>query len=187
MNNYVIYLRGINVGGKNKIKMANLRLVLDAAGFNQVKTYIQSGNIVLQSSLSCTEITSQLESLLVQNFELDSKLVRVLALEHSLYQKIIEEAPKTFGDNTAEIDYRYEVMFLIGVTSDEVMKEVAIREEIDRVWQGSYAVYYRRPGPKHSDYTKSALSRIIKKPIYQSITMRNWRTTMKMNELLNTL
>ncbi len=67
----------------------------------------------------------------------------MLALEHSLYQKIIEEAPKTFGDNTAEIDYRYEVMFLIGVTSDEVMKEVAIREEIDRVWQGSYAVYYR--------------------------------------------
>ncbi len=43
MNNYVIYLRGINVGGKNKIKMADLRLVLDATGFNQVKTYIQKG------------------------------------------------------------------------------------------------------------------------------------------------
>ncbi|AYW50706.1 DUF1697 domain-containing protein [Tetragenococcus halophilus] len=149
--------------------------------------HIQRDNIVLQSSLTSTEITSQLESLLVQNFELDSELVNVLALEHSLYQKIIEEAPKTFGDSTTEIDYRYEVMFLMEVTSDEVMKVVSIREGIDRVWQGRHVVYYRRPGPKHPDYNKSALSRIIKKPIYQSITMRNWKTTTKMNELLNTL
>ena len=69
----------------------------------------------------------------------------------------------------------------------KLIKGVDIRKGIDKVWQGAYAIYYRRPGPKHPDYMKSVSSRIIKKPIYQSITMRNWKTTTKMNELLNTL
>lgn len=187
MNKYVIYLRGINVGGKNKIKMVDLRSFLSAAGFDQVKTYIQSGNIVLQSILPITEIGPRIENLLVREFELDSDLIRVLVIEPQVYQAIMDEAPKTFGKVFAEVDYRYDVMFLMGLTPDEVMKEIEAREGIDKVWQGTHAIYYRRPGPNHPNYTKSALSRIVKKPVYQMITIRNWKTSMKMHEMLNSL
>lgn len=184
MDKYVVYLRGINVGGRNKIKMVDLRTYLSTAGFTQVQTYIQSGNVVLQSFLSTTEIAEKIEHLLIQEFELDSEFVSVLVLEAPVYQKIIDEAPETFG-KVLEKDYRYDVMFLMNnVTSNDVMNEVEARADIDKVWQGTYAIYYRRPGPNNPDYTKSALSRIVKKPIYQNVTMRNWRTTLKMHEWL---
>lgn len=185
MNNYVVYLRGINVGGKNKIKMVDLREHLTNAGFEQVKTYIQSGNVVLQSDLSTTEISEKVEKLLIAEFDLESKPIRVIALEAQFYQKIIEEAPEAFGDLSTG-DYRYDVIFLMNnITLGEVMQELEVRAGVDKVWQGNYAIYYRRPGPKREDYTKCALSRIVKKPIYQNITMRNWRTVSKMSEQLS--
>jgi uncharacterized protein (DUF1697 family) len=49
MNTYIIFLRGINVGGKNKIPMADLRKCLDELGFSNVSTYIASGNVILKS------------------------------------------------------------------------------------------------------------------------------------------
>lgn len=184
MHKYVVYLRGINVGGKNKIKMADLRTCLIKAGFDQVKTYIQSGNIVLRSDLAITEAGDFIENLLAQNFALDSDLIKVVVLDSQLYQTIMAEVPPEFHDNTSEIDYRYDILFLRGVSAAEVMKETEARLGIDQVWQGKEAIYYRRPGPKNPDYTKSALSRIVRKPIYQSVTMRNWNTARKMYELL---
>lgn len=183
MQRYVVYLRGINVGGKNKIKMANLRACLTEAGFEQVKTYIQSGNIVLRSALSVTATAERIEKMMVENFELDSERIKVVVLDIQLYQTIMKEVPQEF-DLISEIDYRYDILFLRGVSAAEVMKEVEARVGIDQVWQGKEAIYYRRPGPKNPDYTKSALSRIVRKPIYQSITMRNWNTAKKMYELL---
>ena len=50
MNTYVVLLRGINVGGKNLLPMAQLKALLQSSGFNSVATYIQSGNVVLQNS-----------------------------------------------------------------------------------------------------------------------------------------
>ncbi|HLQ40118.1 MAG TPA: DUF1697 domain-containing protein [Tetragenococcus sp.] len=183
MQRYVVYLRGINVGGKNKIKMANLRACLTEAGFEQVKTYIQSGNIVLRSALSVTATAERIEKMMVENLELDSERIKVVVLDIQLYQTIMKEVPQEF-DLISEIDYRYDILFLRGVSAAEVMKEVEARVGIDQVWQGKEAIYYRRPGPKNPDYTKSALSRIVRKPIYQSITMRNWNTAKKMYELL---
>ncbi|MET3508083.1 DUF1697 domain-containing protein [Halalkalibacter oceani] len=187
MESYVVYLRGINVGGKNKIKMADLRTCLHENGCQNVQTYIQSGNIVLQSDLSAQELARQIEMLLANQFELDSTLIKVLALDFETYRVIIEEAPHGYGEESQANDYRYDVLFLLDVTSDQVMKEVMVRPGIDMAWQGSHAIYYRRPGPDNPDYTKSYLSRLVKKDIYQSITARNWKTTTKMWDALKEL
>ncbi|MFT8670071.1 MAG: DUF1697 domain-containing protein [Liquorilactobacillus hordei] len=187
MEPYVIYLRGINVGGKNKIKMIALRAALTAAGFEQVRTYIQSGNIALLSSLPKEKVRTKIEQLLAQKFVLDSELIQVLVLNASLYQAIIAEKPDTFGVKFKDRDYRYEILFPIAVTPDELLEELVVREGVDRVWKGTHALYFRRPGPAHPDYSKTALARIVKKPIYQSITVRNYRTAMKMSEILQAL
>ncbi len=187
MELYVVYLRGINVGGKNKIRMADLRDALTAAGFLKVSTYIQSGNIVLSSTLPMEEIGAAIEALLQQMFELDSDMVRVLVLDAITYQAILEERPEGFGEIVSDMDFRYDVLFPLNVSTEDVMTELLVREGVDKVWKGRHVIYFRRPGPNHPDYTKSALSRLIKKPIYQSITIRNFRTTLKMYSLLQSL
>ena len=52
MNTYIVLLRGVNVSGKNKLPMKDLRIVLEKLNYSNVSTYIQSGNILLQANES---------------------------------------------------------------------------------------------------------------------------------------
>lgn len=185
MKNYVVLLRGINVGGKNKIPMKELKTCLEENGFHQVSSYIQSGNIVLQSRISEEEISSKIENIINTNFELDSSIIRVLSIDSTVYHQIISSAPKDFGEDNE--NYRYEVIFLIDVLSEKAMIHVDIRENVDNAWQGEHVIYYRRPGPKHPDYTKTYISKLTKKDVYQSMTIRNWNTVKKLLGLLESL
>ncbi|MET1248931.1 DUF1697 domain-containing protein [Sporolactobacillus sp. STCC-11] len=67
---YIALLRGINVGGKNKIKMAELRNVLETAGFQKVRTYIQSGNILFESDDVESELIARMEEVIEHKFGL---------------------------------------------------------------------------------------------------------------------
>ena len=71
MNRLIVLLRGVNVSGHNKVPMAELRSVLDAAGFTNAKTYIQSGNIALDTDDDPGVVTEQVARLLVDNFGVD--------------------------------------------------------------------------------------------------------------------
>jgi uncharacterized protein (DUF1697 family) len=97
MNTYVILLRGINVGGKNNMPMAQLVLFLEEHGFTNVITYIQSGNVILQTTLSRAQIKEEIEELLPKKFKLDSSLIKVLVLSDKDLKAIIDDAPKGFG------------------------------------------------------------------------------------------
>ena len=61
MNTYIILLRGINVGGKNKVPMAELRKCLEELGYSNVSTYIASGNVFLQSDKGADAVKEQIE------------------------------------------------------------------------------------------------------------------------------
>ncbi|HUH25635.1 MAG TPA: DUF1697 domain-containing protein, partial [Flavobacterium sp.] len=70
MNTYVVLLRGINVSGKNLMKMTDLKQLLLINGFCDVVTYIQSGNIVLKSMLSAQQIERTIHELIATHFQL---------------------------------------------------------------------------------------------------------------------
>jgi uncharacterized protein (DUF1697 family) len=184
MKTYVILLRGINVGGKNKIPMAKLKLFLEEQGFEDVVTYIQSGNVVLRSDLAAKTLSAKIEASLPKRFKLDSSIIKILALERKTFKKVVAQAPKEFGNDDSQ--YRYFVLFLMGTraTLREAMKEIDVREGIDKAWQGEAAIYYRLPSLTSGNATKSYLNKVAQKPIYASITMRNWKTTTKLLELL---
>jgi uncharacterized protein (DUF1697 family) len=182
MNSYVLLLRGINVGGKNKVPMAELKSRLEEQGFEDVQTYIQSGNVILRSALPARKLSETIETLLVQRFTLDSAIVRTLALDYTTYKAIVSHAPEDFGKDNA--NYRYDVVFLIDVSSDEAMRQIATRRGIDMAWQGDHVIYFRRPSLTSADATKSALVKIAQQPIYASITIRNWNTTQKLLHIL---
>jgi uncharacterized protein (DUF1697 family) len=179
VNAYVILMRGINVGGKNKIPMAELKLRLAELGFGGVTTYIQSGNVVLCSDLDAAALTARIEDMLPRKFELDSSTVRVVALEYGTFKRIVEQAPAEFGKDPSS--YRYNVIFFVDSGPTAAMQQIDAREGVDMVWQGDAAVYFRN---SMANASKSRLSRITQQPIYGSITIRNWNTTTKLLELL---
>lgn len=76
MNTYVVLMRGINVGGKNKVPMANLRKRLEELGFSNVTTYIASGNVILESDKRAGEIKARIEKALLKSFKLDKETSR---------------------------------------------------------------------------------------------------------------
>lgn len=72
MNTYFLFLRGVNIGGKNMIKMTELAHWMEALDFNHVKTYLQSGNVIFQSKLHDEEtLAQQLEDMLMQKAALN--------------------------------------------------------------------------------------------------------------------
>jgi len=182
MNTYVILIRGINVGGKNKMPMAELKLYLEEQGFKNVVTYIQSGNVILQSDLDAAALINKIENMLPKKFKLNSSIIRVAAFEYETFKNIVIQAPKEFGKDNSK--YRYNVMFLININPSEAMEQIDTREGIDEVWQGDNAIYFRNT---ILNAAKSRLSRIAQQPVYQSITIRNWNTTTKLLKLLEVI
>lgn len=177
---YICLLRGINVGGKNNISMAELRTCLEKDGFNNVSTYINSGNVFVDSDLKNeAAVEKRIEILLPANFKLDSDVIKIRALSLKDLKAIVEKAPAGFG---AEPDkYHSDVLFPMAVPSSEIIAASETREGVDKAWEANGVVYYQRLS---SQRTKSKLSKIIGKPIYKNTTIRSWSTTTKLLELL---
>jgi len=179
MKPYAILLRGINVGGKNKIPMAELRDCLEKLGFSHVSTYIASGNVILMSDKSASEIKNQIEKTLIKDFKLDSDLIKVLVLNHSQLQAVINSRPKGFGDQPDM--YHSDAIFLIDINAADAMHVFAPKEGVDKVWAGDGVIYSQRLS---SLRTKSRLSKIVGTPAYKSMTIRNWNTTVTLLRLI---
>lgn len=172
---YVVLLRGINVGGKNKLPMAELARALLDAGFADVQTYIQSGNVLLRSDLAPAAVTETIEGLLPRRFTLDSSLVRVLVLTREQLEAVVDTRPAGFGDQPET--YHSDVIFLIGISAADAMRVFNPREGVDAVWAGDEVIYSQRLS---AERTRSRLSAIVGTPAYQSMTIRNWNTTTRL-------
>ncbi|BCY08546.1 DUF1697 domain-containing protein [Actinoplanes sp. L3-i22] len=177
---FLILLRGINVGGKNKVPMADLRNFLEGLGFLDVSTYIASGNVVLTSDLKADQVADRIEATLPGAFKLDSELIKVLVLTRDQLQAVVDDRPKGFGDQPDK--YHSDAIFLMGIKSAEAMPIFNPREGVDRVWPGNGVVYSERLSAQR---TKSRLSSMMASPLYKSMTVRNWNTTVKLLEMLN--
>ena len=178
MNQFVALLRGINVGGKNLIKMTELKACFEALGFENVSTYIQSGNVLFRAENSArTKLTSQIEEALSKTFNYKS---RVVVRSHKEMKNIVARAPKGFGSDPDT--YRYDVIFLKApLTAAKAMKSVTTKEGVDQAFAGKGVLYFSR---LISKATQSHLSRIVSMPVYQSMTIRNWNTTTKLLNMM---
>ena len=180
MNTYALLLRGINVGGKNKVPMSVLKECLTELGFSHVITYIASGNAIVQSDKTPNEIQKIIEVALPQAFMLDSELIKVLVLTRQQLQSVVDKKPDNFGDQPDK--YHSDVIFLIGISSGEVMSIFNPRGGVDVIWQGDGVIYSQRLSSLRA---KSRLNTVLKSPIYKSMTIRNWNTTVKLLDLAN--
>lgn len=95
METFIILLRAVNVAGKNSIKMAELKSHLEKANFHNVKTYIQSGNIILQSDLSAPDIILKVQQIISEQFGFS---VHVFVLTTDSLQHILHNNPFQNGE-----------------------------------------------------------------------------------------
>lgn len=177
---YLALLRGINVGGKNKLKMAELKDHFEELGFENALTYIQSGNVIFESELPAMQITKLIEDSLPRTFKLDSQLIKAFVLTQAEFKDIAAKAPPKFGQEPEK--YYSDFIFLKDVSVDEVLPNIELNPEVDSVWPGPNVLYFRRLGAKR---TSSRLSKIISKPVYKNMTIRSATTVAKLLALMN--
>jgi uncharacterized protein (DUF1697 family) len=159
--------------------MPALKASFEDAGFRDVGTYIQSGNVVFTSPTSNqAELARRVERMLASAFDYEASVV---LRSRTQMRSIVERAPDGFGSEPTR--YRDDVIFLMPpLTARTVVESVPTKEEVDRIWAGNGVVYFSR---LTSRAAQSRLSRVMSMPIYKSMTIRNWNTTTKLLELVD--
>lgn len=173
---YVALLRGINVGGNNKIKMADLTHAVKQAGYTNVTTFIQSGNVIFDSEMSDREkIAKDIERVILGAFKL---VIRVVIRSLPEMQRIVANMPSSW----AKEDLRKYVAFIKEpMTAAAAAKEIPVREGIDILDVGDGVLYM---ATKTEGLTKSGYTKIVGTKIYNHMTMRNSNTTLKILSLM---
>ncbi len=170
---YVALLRGINVGGKNKIDMKQLRVTFENIGMNSVTTYINSGNIIFSDK---THTQKKLESLLGKAVHHDFGLeIKVLLLNINELSIIINTLPDNWKDDKY---MKCNVLFLWGEIDDKtILNKIAVKHDIDKVVYVPGAVLW---AVEQKKVTKSGLMKLAGTDVYKNMTIRNVNTTRKM-------
>jgi uncharacterized protein (DUF1697 family) len=173
----VALLRGINVGGKNMVKMDELRGAFEEMGFEDVATYIASGNVLFRAPRQqSAKLAARIESELTRRFGID---LRVVLMTEAQLRTVVEGAPRGFGAKTELCD----VLFLRKpLTAKKAFALVERREGVDRAWEGKGALYFSRVKAKASS---SKLSKLATMPEYKNMTIRNWNTAQKLLALMD--
>lgn len=175
---YVVLLRGINVGGKRKVPMADLRAMLERAGYERVRTYIQSGNVLVETDRPAAEIEDHVEATLER--ELGFPVIVVVRSEQQ-FRNVVTRTPMGFGDDPDT--HHSDVVFLKApLTSTQAMGVVQLREGVDEAWPGTGVVYFQRLS---AERTKSRMGKIIGTPEYELMTIRSWATMLKLRAMLD--
>lgn len=175
---YICLLRGINVGGNKRIKMADLRKLLAGIGFNKVKTILQSGNVVFETDETDREkLAQKIGEAIIKQYDFEVKIILRTAQE---WQAIIDKKP----DYEIEVaGNRLLVMCLDSTPSPEnnaALLESHHGDEIIHILEQEIFIYYG------DGMAKSKLSNaVLERKLNVVTTARNWNTVIKLQNLVN--
>ncbi|NCB41977.1 MAG: DUF1697 domain-containing protein [Clostridia bacterium] len=174
---YIALFRGINVGGKNKVSMKELKELMEKNGFSNVATYINSGNIIFSSDNSDIEfLKSKCEALVFKNLNLILQLMLIPAAE---LIETLDNAPNWWGEDK---ESKHNAIFVIPpTTAEEVIKEVGeAKPEYEKVAGFGKIIFWSAP---LKTFSRTRWSKVVGKSIYNEITIRNSNTVKRLVEL----
>jgi uncharacterized protein (DUF1697 family) len=178
MATQIILLRGINLGAANRIAMPALRDALTCAGFKDVRTYVQSGNIVLGSDAQSDRVGEQIRRLIADTFQLE---IPVVVRTRDELARVVERNPLA---EVATEPKRYQVSFLTAEPSDEVVERLqSLAAEPERLAVIGREIYAWHPdGVARSKLWNNLAS---KGGLGSGITAttRNWTTVTTLLEM----
>lgn len=174
---YVALLRGINVGGNNKIDMKQLKKAFEQAGMNNVVTYINTGNIIFTCELpSVSEIAAVLEQAIINSFQLQ---IKVLVRSMAEMEKIMRMLPEAWSNDQ---QMKSDVMFLWDEIDDEsILEKLPIKPDIETVIYAPGAVMW---STDRKNAAKSSMVKLVGTKLYAQMTVRNVNTTRKIYSLM---
>ena len=176
MARFIGLLRGINVGGSNKVPMAELRALCEGLGWRDVETYIQSGNVLFGATDSPGRLEAQLEEALEKRFGFAPA---VMVRTNEAWKACADANP--FPEESAAEPNRV----LMGVSKRPPAKGAAAELQAkasagERVAEAGGALWFHYPaGAGTSKLTPALIDRIAGSPV----TARNWRTVLKLQEM----
>jgi len=177
MTHYLALIRGINVGGKSLVIMAELKAALEQAGLQNVRTYIQRGNIFFDSDHSGqVALAEQISHVILDRFRVSAGAV---VFSQPEWQTVIDRAPKWWGLDAA---WKHNLLVLLPpYDMTEVVKAVGdLTPEIEAMEPGEGVLYQSM---SRELFGRTTTGKLASSPIYRQMTVRNYNTATKLLEL----
>ena len=178
MKKYIVFLRGINVGGKNKVTMPRLKAAFEENGFKDVTTYINSGNLLFSSdNQDTTSLKLQSEAIIQETFDLDIPVSIISAKELAAS---LESVPKWWGDGDKDMIH-YAIFLIPPTTASQIIEVLGeVNPEFEKLASIGNTLYWSIPRT-HSNQSK--WSKISSSKVNRQVTIRNANTVKKMISL----
>ena len=180
MTRYALLVRGINVGGKNKVVMAELCQELTELGLEKVETYTNSGNIFFTSAAPKAQLVEKLETFFgihypfIQSFSL---------LSQEDYEAEVENLPAWWNEDLARKDVLFYTELLDVEQVKATVESLELKDEV--LHFGKLGIFWGKFSEE--TYSKTAYHRyLLKMPFYRNITIRNAKTFDKIGQMLKT-
>ena len=178
---YVALLRGINVGGNNKVVMSELRAQIAAAGFGHVRTYINSGNLLFEAEAEapCEDVAQAVEDILARHYDFPIRLALLTAQD---YLEELHNLPDWWHGEVARRDALF---YTRGLDRDLVRERIEAMELGDEaVHFGEHAVFWGKFDEK--SFLKTAYhKRLLREDFYRQVTIRSGSTVEKIAAMLS--
>lgn len=176
----VALLRGINVGGNNRVEMKRLKETFLRVGMESVTTYINSGNVIFRDDKhQKIEIATMLEKAILEDFGLD---IRVLVKSLVEYDAVMEALPESWTNGD---EMKSDVLFLWDEADPETVSSgLPARQGIDTIVLAPGAVLW---SVSRKNVTKSGLAKIVGTALYKQMTVRNVNSARKIHALMQDL
>ena len=180
MTRYALLVRGINVGGKNKVVMAELRQELTDLGLEKVESYINSGNVFFTSTGLKAQLIEKLETF----FEAHCPFIQSFSLlSQEDYEAEVENLPAWWSEDLERKDVLF---YTEGLDVDQVIEKVdSLKLEDEVLHFGKLGIFWGKFSEE--TYSKTAYHKdLLKMPFYRHITIRNAKTFDKIGQMLKT-
>ena len=175
---YIALLRGINVSGKNKISMNELKTELQKYKYQNISTYLNSGNIIFESDIDHKEsIMQDIYKIIKNKFSLD---IPVFIMTSSDLEDILKNAPEWWGTDNKEI-YDHLIFIIPPATYDDVYSALGNPNEYEKIQEYQNNIFWSY---RLKDYRKTNWwSKTASVDIRHSITIRSANTMKKILEI----
>lgn len=176
---FLALLRGINVGGKNVISKEALKKSFEDVGFENVRTYIQSGNILFQSdTANIKEMTEAIEDILTKKL---SNPIKAVVLSRRKYKSSVNASPKGWGEDD---QFKHNAMFTIGsVTPKKILAQLPEpKAKIEFVGTAPGVIFW---SASRKQIAKTTVMKLGASPAYKQVTVRNHNTVFKLLKMFD--
>lgn len=176
MSRFVALLRGVNVGGKNKVSMPLLKTTFEQAGYTDVVTYINSGNILFYSkSQDQVKLGQDCRQLILDAFQLELPLALLSAQD---YVEALSNAPVWWSKDQ---ESKHNAIFVIHPTiAADLVQEVGLRAEYEQVAHYGQVIFWSAP---LRTFSRTRWSNVVAAAAYSNITIRNANTSKRLMQL----